>query len=200
MHATTLTHTTTSLSRRRGFTLVELLTVIAIIGILAGILIPTVGAAITSANKARTKAMFQQIETGLTSYKAEYGYYPPIFGGGSGDGKINLSDGSSSVDLILALSARHPATGAKDETYNRKGIPFMTFDQSFFDPEGSDTQIVDAFYNPEIFVMVDKDGDGRLTPGEGHSETNIKKNILVYTASRSALDNDSGYEEVTNWK
>ena len=59
-----------------GFTLIELLMVIAIIGILAGILIPTVGAVRTQANLAASKAQLSNYVTAITMFKGEYGYYP----------------------------------------------------------------------------------------------------------------------------
>jgi prepilin-type N-terminal cleavage/methylation domain-containing protein len=43
-----------------GFTLIELLAVLAVIGILAGILVPTVGAARNAAWNARTRVQFAQ--------------------------------------------------------------------------------------------------------------------------------------------
>ena len=46
--------------RTRAFTLIELLTVIAIVAILSAIIIPTVGGARNSANRAAAKAQFNQ--------------------------------------------------------------------------------------------------------------------------------------------
>ena len=66
---------------RRAFTLVELLTVIIIIGILAGLI---VAAAIPARNRARIAAVnveMNQLQTALEVYRDKYGDYPPDFFG-----------------------------------------------------------------------------------------------------------------------
>ncbi|HVV15360.1 MAG TPA: type II secretion system protein [Candidatus Paceibacterota bacterium] len=61
-----------------GFTLMELLVVISIIGILASILLPAFGNAKKAAYLARSKAEFKQISTALELYaNAHEGSYPP---------------------------------------------------------------------------------------------------------------------------
>lgn len=54
--------------RRTGFTLIELLTVVAVIGILAGILIPSVGAVMERARAARSGSNLKQMFLGMESY------------------------------------------------------------------------------------------------------------------------------------
>ncbi|MGQ9915583.1 MAG: type II secretion system protein, partial [Thermogutta sp.] len=64
-----------------GFTLVEMLTVIVIIGILAGLIS---AAAIYARARAREAAIYTQIkqlEASLMQYKNEYGEFPPDFSG-----------------------------------------------------------------------------------------------------------------------
>ena len=63
-------------NRSEAFTLVEMLVVIAIIGILAGILLPTIAAVRERARVAQAKLEMGQIENAIIAYQTEYGRMP----------------------------------------------------------------------------------------------------------------------------
>jgi prepilin-type N-terminal cleavage/methylation domain-containing protein len=60
----------------RSFTLVEILVVVSIIGLLAGLAIPAVGGALSSAKRAKVTSMANQIRIAVTQFYTEYGFYP----------------------------------------------------------------------------------------------------------------------------
>ena len=61
-----------------GFTLVELLVVMAIIAIVAALLLPAFARARTQAKSAGCKLQLKQIGLGLRMYAFDYGWYPPL--------------------------------------------------------------------------------------------------------------------------
>jgi len=62
---------------RGGFTLVELLVVIVIIGLIAGIAVPVVMQSLTKARNAAIKAEIDMLHMAIMNYKNEYGSFPP---------------------------------------------------------------------------------------------------------------------------
>lgn len=71
--------TTLASHRRSGFTLVELLAVIMIIAVLAGLVTPAVMRARYTARNAAIKAEIDLLHMAIMNYKNEYGSFPPAY-------------------------------------------------------------------------------------------------------------------------
>ncbi|MFQ6034836.1 MAG: type II secretion system protein [Sedimentisphaerales bacterium] len=63
--------------KKSGFTVVELLTVLAIISMLVAVLIPALNTVQRIAKETKQRAQFTTIELALTAFKNDYGDYPP---------------------------------------------------------------------------------------------------------------------------
>lgn len=63
--------------RRTAFTLIELIVVIAIIGLLAAMIFPVVGAVNRNKQIKTAQTQLQALQLAIDSYKAKLGYYPP---------------------------------------------------------------------------------------------------------------------------
>ena len=168
-----------------GFTLIELLMVIAIIGILAGILVPTVGAVRTQANLAASKAQLANYVTAITMFKGEYGYYP--FPNAQTNNGANIN--SLSSDFIETLSGRNDSGNTVSTGGNRRRIAFHSFSESEFFYNDDDTidvsTIADRFNNSRIFIVIDGDGAGNVSvPGN----SKLKSPVTAYVVKDTETD------------
>ena len=61
---------------KKGFTLIELIVVVSVIAVLAGMVIPTVGAILDDAKEAVSIAEAKNVATAVLQYEKKYGYLP----------------------------------------------------------------------------------------------------------------------------
>jgi prepilin-type N-terminal cleavage/methylation domain-containing protein len=114
--------------RIKGFTLVELLTALAIVAILIGLLMPAIGQIRKYAGNVKQKAQINGIEIGLSCYKNDFGQYPPSHGYDAATSDPNHADYMYSGVQTLAeamfgmdLLGVHPSTAYRADGYDVSG-------------------------------------------------------------------------------
>ncbi len=188
--------------KTRAFTLIELLMVIAIIGILAGILIPTVGAVRKQANIAASKAQLSNYVTAIQMFKGEYGYFPTFGKSATGD-SIEISLKTDSASFIETLSGRD-ASGAKSSgDGNRRQISFHSFSETEFLLDSSDnvdpTKIADRFNNTNIVIVIDANGDGVVKPSPQSTALSVPSNGIRTNVTAYVDEGDDGSPAYSLW-
>ncbi len=104
---------------RRGFTIIELLTVVGIIVTLVGILIVAVSASSKAAQAASTRSVMGAVSRALVQFKTDMGYLPPVLGF-AGNGPSPVGNVGYLRDLILPTaigSAPTPPEVAQIQNY-----------------------------------------------------------------------------------
>jgi prepilin-type N-terminal cleavage/methylation domain-containing protein len=207
-------------NRPSAFTLLELLSVIAIISVLAALIFPAVRSARVSANKARTRVQFSQWSAALEGFRSEYGYYPAfdptaLVNGGA----TTAITGDHLFHDVLAGRKRDGTpllTAGPAATQNRRLISFHSFSDADFTNASSPTPnlLRDAFDNTEIAVLVDRNLDGVIRVGIDYPvlpavggltptaadfpATGIRAGVVFYTPAPGADATNPGF--IFSWK
>lgn len=112
--------------KRRGFTIVELIAVIAIIGILLGIVTTAVSSSIQNARKRKADASISLLQQAFATYKAQKGNWPGLGETISGSTPTYAEDGiRNNADYVEVSDSdvRKMIKAIIDES--RKGNPLM---------------------------------------------------------------------------
>jgi len=197
---------------KKAFTLIELITVIAIILILMGLLFPAINSIRESARKAQAKNDISNIVTAVKAYYTEYGKYPQAdpapttaadftYGGTTVDNShlFNVLRATGTQGMDQALNPRTvvfiEVPTAKDPSNPKAGLGYN--DGKYYDPWGT-----------PYFIMIDFDYDNQLTnpyssnAGWGKINTGVLAWSLGKDKSGGSGDKNAGggADDVLSWQ
>lgn len=206
------------MKKKNAFTLVELLIVISIIAVMAGLLMPAIAGARNKAKRSTSKTFMVQLAGAIDQFKTEYGFYPEFL---VEKERVNLADGNNAENLIKSLTGRNidgsNLSDADRKKFNRRMRSFFTFDSTVLQKKDNSWKIVDPFGNPNIYICVDKTGAGQIRKGyplvsdgisaEDFKEivpdvaSGVRKSVIIFTLKKDETKAGADYEadDVFSW-
>jgi prepilin-type N-terminal cleavage/methylation domain-containing protein len=153
-------------ARLSGFTLVELLVVMGIIAILAGVLLTAGGAALRAAQRTKAANTANQIQTAALNYYTEYGVYP-IPTAAPGDILIADNDTTLWPGMIYGLCGNinpyDASTAAPGNAVpNSRAIAFLSLKSADVDIKNCPLNALpyDKVGHPYFNMVIDNDYSG----------------------------------------
>ncbi len=179
---------------RRAFTLVELLTVIVIIGILVGFISAAVVRAVRTAREAQVQIEIMGMDKALKDFKDTHGMYPPT----------NMADAAAVRSFLRRAFPRYPASGADPYTQLKSDLKSESWASSTDPKIDLDTAPLDPAEALVFWLGGRPDANGRLRgfstdkenpflpPSEGGPRTDalfdFEEERLVITTSSNVID------------
>jgi type II secretion system protein G len=140
--------------RRGGFTLVEVLVVIAIISVLMGLVLPSLMKAGSRAKITETKALIVRLKAALQAYEHDHGDYPPTSLQDLGFYSNSTNDGIESLVVHLASKSKGaPYLDLEEKRYenlDRDNIP-NSYPLNWFFGDRQAREIVDSWGSPLVY-------------------------------------------------
>ena len=163
-----------------GFTLVELLTVLIIIAILAGLIVGAGKYALTKASASRAQGEIAAMEMALEHYKTDNGYYPAstTTRNSGSPGAWTTIEVYNSTNLYSALSGK-----------------YFTFkpNQLRVDTATGKTYVIDPFGNPYNYYCPPI---GTPSPQPWTNTASFD----LWSYGPNGIDDEGTNDDITNWK
>jgi prepilin-type N-terminal cleavage/methylation domain-containing protein len=194
------------MTRDRAFTLVELLVVIVIISVLAGLSFPVYQGIRNSAKKTQAKNDVLQIVTAVNAFYTEYGRYPIASTVTTDIAATFGQGGSDSKPLFEELRG-------KTTTFNTRQIVFISpaEDTNLASPKGkvgSDGQFHDPWGSAYV-IRIDADYDNQISPNpygatNGAGPEPVREGVIAWSLGKDlTLGNNgkfTGSDDVISWQ
>lgn len=148
---------------KKGFTLVELLVVISIIGILAGVLLPNLLGIRERARDTKKKASLSHMKTALRLFYNDFQYYPE-----SGVGGEILGCGPVATPENTACGSSFATTGTGGTTYMKELLETFNYTQT----DGGDDFL--------LYAVLENASDAEITASVARCLVDTPVNLAYY--------------------
>lgn len=204
-----------------AFTLIELITVIAIIAILMGLLFPAMSGARESARRGQAATVLKGIVNAAKSYSNDYGKFPPVTsaasGGGAGgaasaDSYYSYGESSANCaannnelfDVLRAIdrgaNAQHVLNKRQQKYFEEKKATDPKLPrEGFADGKDFDDAIQGRLLDPwgkQYCVVLDGDGDEVLKMSSFYSDItdDIRFSAVAFSLGKNGEIGGKGYK------
>lgn len=188
--------------KKNHFSLIELLCAMAVIAVLMGILIPTVGKIREKGKVTKARAEINAIVTAIKSYESTYGLLPAVDGdliNSTTDQLLNNGSGKEKYDKLMTILTQSKGPAGEITDGNIRKINFLDIPsqskyttEGYTDPWGNRYMVaIDTDYNNEVTIA----GCASCSPNP------LKGAVFVYSYGPDKKDNNgSTTDDICSWK
>ena len=185
-------------NRNQGFTLVELLVVIVILGILLAMMVPAAGMILNKVKVSQARSDAQVVVATMAKYRMEYNRWPDV---------KDVADGhpGTSKEWVAIMNPEITTGKGKRDANNFRQLRFLEmgkgmkidggkYDGAFGDPWGHSSGRLPYLY------AVDDDGDGLVqNPNSDSNQRQIRADAIAWSAGPDG-DFSTWDDNVGSWE